>query len=32
VLPDELKQPQLADGIAEEIRWFDGVVSSILAD
>jgi hypothetical protein len=32
VLPDELKQRRLADGIAEEIRWFDGVVSSILAD
>ncbi len=32
VLPDELKQPQLADGIAEEMRWFDGVLSSIIAD
>jgi hypothetical protein len=32
VLPEELKQPNLADGIAEEMRWFDGAISSILAD
>jgi hypothetical protein len=32
VLPRELQQPQLADGIAEEIRWFDGALSSIVAD
>lgn len=32
VLPPDLQQPQLSDGIAEEMRWFDGVLSSILAD
>jgi len=28
VLPDELKQPELADGIADEIAWFDAQVAS----
>ncbi|MBW3595668.1 MAG: metabolite traffic protein EboE [Planctomycetes bacterium] len=32
VLPEELQQPQLADGIAEEIRWFDGALASIFLD
>jgi hypothetical protein len=32
VLPRELQQPRLADGIAEEIRWFDGALASILTD
>lgn len=32
VLPEELAQPQLAQGIAEEMRWFDGALTSIVAD
>jgi sugar phosphate isomerase/epimerase len=32
VLPEELQQPRLSDGIAEELRWFDGALSSIVAD
>jgi hypothetical protein len=32
VLPSELQQPRLADGIAEEICWFDGALTSIVAD
>jgi hypothetical protein len=29
VLPEDLKQPHLADGIAEELRWFDGALASL---
>lgn len=32
VLPAELRQPILAEGIAEEIKWFDGALSTVFAD
>jgi hypothetical protein len=32
VLPADLHQPRLADGIAEELKWFDGALSSVVAD
>ena len=28
VLPPELRQPELAAGIAEELKWFEGLVTS----
>jgi hypothetical protein len=32
VLPPELQQRRLADGIAAEMHWFDGALTSIVAD